>query len=155
MTTWAHVSSDVDNDAAIDLAGPTVSWGLRQGFGAVRLNVAPNYIGSQGIEIESGGAGDPAANTIKIVVPFASPNTQAAFQASPVKIYDFKQLAQWINQADGPSWQGKGSIMEHSFIHAADDSVKMEGLGSFAYVNSRHDVLFHPPMLVCGPCSPT
>ena len=29
--------------------------------------------------------------------------------------------------------QGKGSIMEHSFIHAADDSVKMEGLNSFAY----------------------
>lgn len=134
-----HPSSDVDNDAAIDLAGPTVSWGLRQGFGAVRLNVAPNYIGSQGIEIKQGvPGGDPAAaNTIKIVVPFASPNTvggpQAAFQASPVKIYDFKQLAQWINQADGPSWQGKGSIMEHSFIHAADDSVKMEGLGSFAY----------------------
>ena len=130
-----HVSSNVDNDAAIDLAGPTVSWGLRQGFGAVRLNVAPNYIGSQGIEIKQGvPGGDPAAaNTIKIVVPFASPNTQAAFQDSPVKIYDFKQLASWINQADGPSWQGKGSIMEHSFIHAADDSVKMEGLNSFAY----------------------
>lgn len=130
-----HVSSNVDNDAAIDLAGPTVSWGLRQGFGAVRLNVAPNYIGSQGIEIKQGvPGGDPAAaNTIKIVVPFASPNTQAAFQASPVKIYDFKQLASWINQADGPSWQGKGSIMQHSFIHAADDSVKMEGLNSTAY----------------------
>ncbi|MEI6254271.1 MAG: hypothetical protein WCP30_15860, partial [Mycobacteriaceae bacterium] len=124
-----HPSSDVNNDAAIDLAGPTVSWGLRQGFGAVRLNVAPNYIGSQGIQINSSGGGG-SANTIDIVVPAG---TDPAFQASPVKIYDFKQLASWINQADGPSWQGKGSIMQHSFIHAADDSVKMEGLGSSAY----------------------
>ena len=43
----------------------------------------------------------------------------------PVKAFDFKMVGNWIDGADGLDVHGKGSSLQYTYLHIADDSLKV------------------------------
>jgi hypothetical protein len=46
-----------------------------------------------------------------------------------VKMFNVKQVGGWIDQADGPEVMGSGSQIFYTYIHAADDAIKISAPG--------------------------
>ena len=46
-------------------------------------------------------------------------------QQSPVKVFDFKMVGNWVDAADGLEVQGDGSELTFTYLHVADDSMKV------------------------------
>ncbi len=44
---------------------------------------------------------------------------------SPVKTFDFKMVGNWPGQADGLEVHGKESLLQYTYLHIADDSMKV------------------------------
>lgn len=44
---------------------------------------------------------------------------------TPVSMYDFKQVASWLSASDGPDIGSDNSVMDYSYLHAADDTLKI------------------------------
>jgi hypothetical protein len=43
----------------------------------------------------------------------------------PVKAFDFKMVGNWIDGADGLDVHGDGSLLQYTYLHIADDSLKV------------------------------
>ena len=43
----------------------------------------------------------------------------------PVKVFDFKMVGNWVDAADGLEVQGDGSELTFTYLHVADDSMKV------------------------------
>jgi hypothetical protein len=43
----------------------------------------------------------------------------------PVRVFDFKMVGNWIDAADGLEVQGDGSELTYTYLHVADDSMKV------------------------------
>ena len=43
----------------------------------------------------------------------------------PVKVFDFKMVGNWVDAADGLEVQGDGSELTYTYLHVADDSMKV------------------------------
>ena len=52
-----------------------------------------------------------------------------------VKMFNVKQVGGWIDQADGPEVMGSGSQIFYTYIHAADDAIKISA-PSVSYNNT-------------------
>ena len=47
----------------------------------------------------------------------------------PVKAFDFKMVGNWIDAADGLDVHGDGSLLQYTYLHIADDSLKVSAKG--------------------------
>ena len=92
----SHPSVDPVNEPAIRVQNVTVGWTAKLGDGSVELN--SEYLG-----VES-----------------PSPAYEQA-----VHLHDYKQVGSWVGQSDGPEVMGHHSLIEYSYLHVADDAVKV------------------------------
>ena len=89
---------------AIDIAGVTVGFSPRRNDSSVLLN--NQYL--------------PLASVEMVFMD------QPAFSNDfPVKTFDFKMVGNWPGQADGLEVHGKESFLQYTYLHVADDSMKV------------------------------
>jgi hypothetical protein len=99
-------SNKVDTKGfAIDIAGITVGFSPRRNDSSVLLN--NKYLPM--IKLK-----DALINN--------APNPNNDF---PVKTFDFKMVGNWPGQADGLDVHGKDSSLQYTYLHIADDSMKV------------------------------
>ena len=99
-------SNTVDTEGfAIDVAGITVGFSPRRNDSSVLLN--NKYLPM--IKLK-----DALSNN--------APNPNNDF---PVKTFDFKMVGNWPGQADGLEVHGKDSSLQYTYLHIADDSMKV------------------------------
>ena len=111
-----HQTNNADsNDWAVDVSAITVAWPAYRGYGPVLLQDYDNGVAI--VQKDSSGEFeidvDPTDNRLK-------------FQNSKVRMRGYRQAGGWVDQADGPAIAGWYSEMTNSFIHANDDSVKLQ-----------------------------
>ena len=98
-------SNTVDTEGfAIDVAGITVGFSPRREDSSVLLN--NKYL--------------PMADVDMVFM-----NQPAFSNDSPVKTFDFKMVGNWPGQADGLEVHGKESLLQYTYLHIADDSMKV------------------------------
>ena len=98
-------SNKVDTKGfAIDIAGITVGFSPRRNDSSVLLN--NKYL--------------PMADVDMVFM-----NQPAFSNDSPVKTFDFKMVGNWPGQADGLEVHGKESLLQYTYLHIADDSMKV------------------------------
>lgn len=90
---------------AIDIAGITVGFSPDRSDSSVLLN--NQYLQMASPEDVLAGNIDINANNF------------------PVKTFDFKMVGNWIGEADGLEPQGAGSRLSYTYLHIADDSMKV------------------------------
>ncbi len=119
-------------DWAVRVRGVTVGWPAKRGDASVLLqDFQP---GSQPLQLNAPG---PARGSIvvsdqnEINFSPSAIDTRFNFQNSKVAVYDFKQVGGWVDQADGPKVAAYHSKISNSFIHANDDSIKIEAPNVF------------------------
>ena len=104
-------SSGVNSDGyAIDISGITVGFAPKRNDSAVLLNNKrlPMATPEEAIDIyNSGGFVDENNNN------------------SPVKVFDFKMVGNWVDASDGLEVHGDGSYIGYPYLHIADDSIKI------------------------------
>ena len=99
-------SNTVDTEGfAIDIAGITVGFSPRRNDSSVLLN--NRYLPM--IALEDALITNPPNST----------------NDSPVKTFDFKMVGNWPGQADGLEVHGKESLLQYTYLHIADDSMKV------------------------------
>ena len=99
-------SNTVDTEGfAIDIAGITVGFSPRREDSSVLLN--NRYLPM--IALEDALITNPPNST----------------NDSPVKTFDFKMVGNWPGQADGLEVHGKESLLQYTYLHIADDSMKV------------------------------
>ena len=111
-----HQTNNSDpNDWAVDVSAITVAWPAYRGYGPVLLQDYANGVAI----VQKNSSGE-----FEIDV---SPNdNRLRFQNSKVRMLGYRQVGGWVDQADGPAIGGLHSEMTNSFIHANDDSVKVQ-----------------------------
>ena len=109
----SSVHSGAD-EFAVEVSSITAAWPARRGQGPVLLQDFNNI--SNVHHAHDG--------SLQLWTPNAL--FQEKFENSPVKIADYKQVGGWSDQTDGPKLASKGSYLIESFIHANDDSVKVQ-----------------------------
>ena len=98
-------SNTVDTEGfAIDVAGITVGFSPRREDSSVLLN--NKYL--------------PMIALIDALM-----NNPPMHNDSPVKTFDFKMVGNWPGQADGLEVHGKESLLQYTYLHIADDSMKV------------------------------
>jgi len=85
-----------DDDYAIDVSGVELTWGSKLGQGHVQLN---SFFANEFSGSETGN--------------------------HCVKMFDVKDVGNWVDQADGVDIMGKGSGTFYLYTHHADDNIKM------------------------------
>ena len=105
----------------------TVGWPAKRGDASVLLqDFQPGY---QPPQLNAPG---PARGSIVVSdqneINFSPSTTDLRFnfQNSKARVYDFKQVGGWVDQTDGPKVAAYHSKISNSFIHANDDSIKIE-----------------------------
>ena len=99
-------SNTVDTEGfAIDVAGITVGFSPRRKDSSVLLN--NQYLPMIALEDA-------------LITTSAYPDND-----SPVKTFDFKMVGNWPGQADGLEVHGKESLLQYTYLHIADDSMKV------------------------------
>ncbi len=94
----AAATAAASDDFAIDVSELTVAWGTKRGDGAIRLQFPR-------VPLRTRGAG--ASNR-------------------PVKMFDVKTPAAWVDAADGPRVTADGSSLSFLWQHHADDNLKVD-----------------------------
>jgi hypothetical protein len=97
--------NDGFNGPAIDIAGITVGFSPKRGDSSVLLN--NRYLPMLTLEEAIAANGTPTAND------------------QPVKVYDFKMVGNWVDAADGLEVHGRNSRLTYTYLHIADDSMKV------------------------------
>ena len=120
-------------DWAVSVLGVTVAWPAYRGYGPVVLQDFNQTVFVQ----EVSGEFVIDYSPVKPKTATTSGDTRALFQNSRTRIYDYKQVGGWVDQADGPAMSGWHSKMTNSFIHANDDSVKAQA----AFVSLEHNTV--------------
>jgi hypothetical protein len=99
-------SCDASMGPAIDIAGITVGFSPKRGDSSVLLN--NQYLPMVAMEKAVEG------NTV-----------EACSNNRPVQVYDVKMVGNWVDAADGLEVQGDGSTLRYTYLHIADDSIKV------------------------------
>ena len=116
MLTASSVYQTTDNDPndwAVDVSGVTVGWPAYRGYGPVLLQ---DFNHTALVQDVSG----------ELEIDIAPTDTRFKFLHSKARLYDYKQAGGWVDQADGPGISAWHSEINNSFIHANDDSVKIQ-----------------------------
>ena len=105
---------DGSNGPAIDIAGITVGFSPKRGDSSVLLN-------NQNLPMLSV---EDAINATNL--PNPGPNDgQKSANDYPVQVFDFKMVGNWVDAADGLEVQGHNSYLGYTYLHIADDSMKV------------------------------
>jgi hypothetical protein len=105
---------DGSNGPAIDIAGITVGFSPKRGDSSVLLN-------NQNLPMLSVEDAISATN-----LPNPGPNDgQKSANDYPVQVFDFKMVGNWVDAADGLEVQGRNSYLGYTYLHIADDSMKV------------------------------
>jgi hypothetical protein len=105
---------DGSNGPAIDIAGITVGFSPKRGDSSVLLN--NQYLPMLSVE-------DAISATN---LPSPGPNDgQKSANDYPVHVFDFKMVGNWVDAADGLEVQGRNSYLGYTYLHIADDSMKV------------------------------
>ena len=102
--------NDGFNGPAIDIAGITVGFSPKRGDSSVLLN--NRYLPMLTLEEAIAANGTPTA-------------AQQSRNDQPVKVYDFKMVGNWVDAADGLEVHGRNSRLTYTYLHIADDSMKV------------------------------
>ena len=100
--------------AAIDVSGITIGFSPKRGDSSVFLN-------NQYVPMKN--ATDLAADELPI--SWAANAGSNRSNNRPVKVFDFKMVGNWVDAADGLEVQGDGSELTFTYLHVADDSMKV------------------------------
>ena len=100
--------------AAIDVSGITIGFSPKRGDSSVFLN-------NQYVPMKN--ATDLAADELPI--SWAANAGSNRSNNRPVKVFDFKMVGNWVDAADGLEVQGDGSELTYTYLHVADDSMKV------------------------------
>jgi len=92
-------SSDSSTDFAISMRDITVAWAPKRGDGAVLVNA-----------------------------PYR-PLDGGSSNNRPASLWDVKTPGGWMDAADGPNLLGDKSVIQHAYLHHADDSIKVSASG--------------------------
>ena len=95
-----HPTTDPINDPAIRVQNATVAWTAKLGDGSVELN-------SEYLYVEN------------------APLAPEPDYVQAVHLRDYKQVGSWVGQSDGPEVMGNHSLVEYSYLHVADDAIKV------------------------------
>ena len=118
-----------DNDWAIDISGVTVAWPAYRGVGSVLIQDYNNVVSIDPLVASDAHAEfslDFQLVDPNPLLPMPLRDSRFYLENSKVKVYDYKQVGGWVDRTDGPgisSWHTKFS---NSFIHANDDSLKVQ-----------------------------
>ena len=118
------------DDFAVKVQGITVAWPARRGDASVFIQDWNNPVGELQTDTPGPGRGSILIND-QNVIDFSPATSDPRFnyQSSKAKVYDFKQIGGWADQTDGPKVAAYQSVITNSFIHANDDSIKVQAPG--------------------------
>lgn len=102
---------DGNNGPAIDIAGITVGFSPKRGDSSVLLN-------NQYLPMLSLADAILLANDKPTAI-------QRSANDYPVQVFDFKMVGNWVDAADGLEVQGRNSYLGYTYLHIADDSMKV------------------------------
>jgi hypothetical protein len=103
--------NDGNNGPAIDIAGITVGFSPKREDSSVLLNNRYLSMLSLADAITANGSG----------LSF----TQKLANNHPVQVFDFKMVGNWVDAADGLEVHGRNSYLAYTYLHIADDSMKV------------------------------
>ena len=129
QTPMTNTNTD---DFAVKVQGITVAWPARRGDASVFIQDWNNPVGELPTDTPGPGRGSILIND-QNVIDFSPATSDPRFnyQSSKAKVYDFKQIGGWADQTDGPKVAAYQSVIANSFIHANDDSIKVQAPGVF------------------------
>ncbi len=122
---------------SVNVNGITVGWPAKRGIGPVILqDYGKNYsVTGNDNPLEHSSDGVVFINNQGELGDLSLPFSPT-YEQNPVRIANYKQVGGWVDQADGPEIGGYKSVLQNSFIHANDDSIKVAAPNLDAFKNT-------------------